>query len=92
VEKKVRVRVIVSGRVQGVFFRYSTQLKAQEKGLTGWVRNIYSGEVEALFEGDNTKIMEMIEWCRKGPSGARVEDIEVTYHQYSGEFDSFFIK
>lgn len=91
-ERKTRARVIIKGRVQGVFFRYSTQLKAQEKGLTGWVKNLYGGDVEAFFEGEEDKVREMIEWCHKGPLGARVEDVIVTYHRYSGEFDSFFIK
>ena len=90
--KKVRARVIITGRVQGVFFRYTTQLKAQEKGIAGWMRNLYSGKVEGFFEGDEDKVREMVEWCHKGPPGARVEDVEVTYHQYSGEFDSFSIR
>lgn len=89
---KIRAHVVISGRVQGVFFRYTTQAIAHEKGLTGWVRNLYSGEVEAIFEGDEDKVKEMIKWCYKGPPGARVKDVKVTYHNYSGEFDIFSIK
>jgi acylphosphatase len=91
VGKKIRAKVIITGRVQGVFFRYTIRIKAQEKGLTGWVRNLYSGEVESLFEGDEDKVKEMVAWCHKGPPGARVEKVKVTSHRYTGEFNSFFI-
>ncbi|MBL7170933.1 MAG: acylphosphatase [Candidatus Omnitrophica bacterium] len=87
--KKIRVRVIISGRVQGVFFRYSTKCKAQEKCLTGWVKNLYSGEVECLFEGDETRIKEMIEWCHKGPPGARIENVEVSRLTGESRYDIF---
>jgi len=75
--------------VQGVFFRYSTKCKAQEKGLTGWVKNLYSGEVECLFEGDETRISEMIEWCHKGPPGAMVENVEVSRLTGKSRYDIF---
>ena len=90
-KRKLGARVIISGRVQGVFFRYTTQLKAQEKGITGWVKNLYSGEVEAIFEGEEDKVREIVEWCRTGPPGAYVEKVDVSYHKYSGEFNSFSI-
>lgn len=89
---KVRVRVVISGLVQGVFFRYTTRLKAEEFGLNGWVRNLPGGEVEALLEGDEDRVGKMVEWCREGPPGARVERVEATYQKYTGEFDSFFVK
>ena len=89
---KVRVKAIIYGLVQGVFFRYTTKLKAQEYGLTGWVRNLPGGEVETLFEGDEDKVGEMVKWCHKGPSGARVEKVDLIYQKYTGEFDSFYIK
>lgn len=84
--------MIISGRVQGVFFRYTTQMNAQEKELTGWVENLPTGEVECLFEGEQVCVREMIEWCRRGPAGAHVENVEVAYQKYRGEFDSFSIR
>ncbi len=70
-----RTRVLVSGRVQGVFFRDSTREKAQALGLSGWVRNLPDGRVEAVFEGDGERVEEMISWCAEGPPDARVQDV-----------------
>ena len=84
--------MIINGLVQGVFFRYSARLKAQEYGLTGWVRNLWGGEVEVIFEGEEDKVGEMVKWCHKGPSGAKVEKVDLIYQKYTGEFDSFYIK
>jgi acylphosphatase len=72
----VRVRVVVSGRVQGVFFRASCTEQARRRGLGGWVRNLPDGRVEAVFEGEEPQVDEMIEWCRHGPPGARVDAVE----------------
>ena len=70
-----RTRVLVSGHVQGVFFRDSTREKAQELGLAGWVRNLPDGRVEAVFEGDGDRVEEMVSWCKDGPPDARVQDV-----------------
>lgn len=72
-----RVRVRIHGRVQGVFFRAETRSRAESLGLAGWVRNAPNGSVEALFEGDPDRVDSMVEWCRRGPSGARVTEVEV---------------
>ena len=72
-----RVRVRIHGRVQGVFFRAETRSRAESLGLAGWVRNAPDGSVEALFEGDPVRVDSMVEWCRRGPSGARVTEVEV---------------
>lgn len=72
-----RVRVRIHGRVQGVFFRAETRSRAESLGLAGWVRNAPDGSVEALFEGDPDRVDSMVEWCRRGPSGAHVNEIEV---------------
>ena len=72
-----RARVLVSGDVQGVFFRDSTREKAQALGLAGWVRNLPDGRVEAVFEGDDDRVGEMVSWCHEGPSDARVSDVSV---------------
>ncbi|MGD0169864.1 MAG: acylphosphatase [Smithella sp.] len=87
-----RVRVYVSGRVQGVFFRAETQRAATSFNLTGWVRNLADGRVEALLEGEDKSVDKMLEWCRKGPPAARVENVIVTEEPYTGESNNFTIK
>ena len=70
-----RTRVLVSGHVQGVFFRDSTREKAQALGLAGWVRNLPDGRVEAVFEADGDRVEETVSWCKDGPPDARVQDV-----------------
>jgi acylphosphatase len=88
----VRAHVFVSGRVQGVFFRQSTERQAQSRGVTGWVRNLADGRVEAVFEGEEEAVAVLVEYCRRGPSRARVDNVEVTYEDYSGEFSGFWAR
>jgi acylphosphatase len=71
-----RVRVVVSGRVQGVFFRASCAEEASRLGLSGWVANERDGSVEAVFEGDEEAVVEMIAWCHDGPEWARVTGVD----------------
>ncbi|HUN55511.1 MAG TPA: acylphosphatase [Smithella sp.] len=87
-----RVCVYISGRVQGVFFRAETQRAATGLNLTGWVRNLADGRVQALFEGEDKNVGKMLEWCRKGPPAARVENVIVTEEPFTGEFNNFTIK
>jgi len=84
--------VHVSGRVQGVFFRYETKSLADELGVKGWVRNLPDGRVEAVFEGEETLVRRMIDFCRKGPPGARVTGVEIEWEEYKGEFKGFAIR
>lgn len=88
---KARAHVIISGRVQGVFFRYETQSEARRRGLCGWVRNLRDGRVEALFEGEKEDVERLVEWCRKGPPMAKVKDVEISWEEYTGEFKDFSI-
>jgi acylphosphatase len=88
---KVRVRVFVSGRVQGVFFRSETRQKARKHKVAGWVRNLPDGRVEAVFEGKEEDVKKLIEFCERGSSGARVTKIEVMQETYTGEFENFRI-
>jgi len=90
--KLVRAYVRVYGRVQGVFFRASTCEVARRLGLTGYVRNLPDGSVEAVFEGKEESVKKAVEWCRRGPPLARVDRIEVRYEEYRGEYDGFFIR
>jgi acylphosphatase len=73
----MRRRVVVHGRVQGVFFRDSTRRLALEHGVSGWVRNTWEGTVEAVFEGPAEAVERLVEFARRGPSGAAVERVEV---------------
>jgi acylphosphatase len=84
-ETRVRARVLVSGLVQGVNFRHYTRERAAARGVSGWVRNLPDGRVEAVFEGEKAAVEAMIEWCRVGPRLARVEKVEVHWEPLSGE-------
>lgn len=86
-----RAHVFIKGKVQGVWFRASTKEVAQRLGLKGWVKNLPDGRVEAVFEGDEDKLKQAIEWCREGPPGAVVTDVEVVFEEPKGESD-FHIK
>jgi len=86
-----RAHLRISGSVQGVFFRASTRDMATGLNLTGWVRNSPDGNVEAVFEGDEENVKEAIEWCRKGPSFAKVSDVDIEWEEPTGEFSSFEI-
>ncbi|MGZ4388156.1 MAG: acylphosphatase [Gaiellaceae bacterium] len=80
-----RARVVVHGFVQGVGFRASTRARAVSLGLAGWVRNRGDGSVEAVFEGERDRVESMLDWCRRGPAGARVDDVEESWEQPSGD-------
>lgn len=84
-----RAHVFVSGRVQGVGYRYSAFIRAQSLGLNGWVRNLRDGRVEAEFEGSNTAVEDMIAWCGEGPRSARVERIVVTREEGEPRYRDF---
>ncbi|MFB0523327.1 MAG: acylphosphatase [Candidatus Bathyarchaeia archaeon] len=88
----VRAHVLVSGRVQGVFFRFETRRLARRLGIAGWVRNRSDGQVEAVFEGEKEAVERMVEFCRHGPSGARVTNAEVRWEEPTGEFEGFNVR
>lgn len=79
-----RSRVLVSGRVQGVFFRDSTRQMAARHGVTGWARNLPDGRVEAVFEGDESAVDAAVAWVHEGPPRARVDSVEVVAEQPEG--------
>jgi acylphosphatase len=87
-----QARVIFSGRVQGVFFRAFTRDVASLLGLSGWVKNLHDGSVEAVFEGEKELVEDAIKRCRKGPPGARVEEALVEWKPFSGEFRGFSVR
>jgi acylphosphatase len=88
--KSIRAHLIISGKVQNVGFRSMARWKARKLGLKGWVRNV-GDDVEAVIEGDETLVRQMIRWCRKGPENADVEDIKIEFEDYTGEFENFQI-
>jgi acylphosphatase len=89
---KVRVHVYVSGGVQGVFFRGETQDEAIKQGVTGWVRNLRDGRVEAVFEGEKENVERLVEFCRHGPPGAKVTRVDASHEDYTGEFRDFQVR
>ena len=85
------VHIQVHGRVTGVYFRAAAQREAKRLGVTGWVRNRSDGSVEILAEGEEDAVKELIGWAHHGPSAARVEDVDVRYRSYTGEYSDFRI-
>ena len=87
-----RAHVRISGTVQGVFFRSGIREKAHDLNLKGWARNTPEGGVEAVFEGDKFAVLEAVDFCKRGPPGAHVEDIDIKWEDYKGEFESFSVR
>ncbi len=90
--EQVRAEVLISGRVQGVFFRASTRDVAERLGLKGYVRNLPGMKVEAVFEGPKDKVEQAIAWCHQGPPAARVSKVDVRWAEPKGEFSGFEIR
>ena len=90
--EKVRARVRIEGLVQGVLYRYSTQQKAQELGVNGWVRNVRDGSVECLLEGERDDVEALIRWLHHGPPGARVETVTTHWEEYREDLKGFSIQ
>lgn len=87
-----KIRITISGKVQGVFYRMNTKNKAGELGLTGWVKNTPNGKVEVLAEGKERVLKEFIKWCYNGSKGAKVDKIEVEWEDVNKEkFERFEI-
>ena len=89
---KKQVHVIISGRVQGVWYRTSTKNQAEMLNLTGWVKNLESGEVEAVFKGDKKDIDKMLTWCQQGPAQANVTNVRITELEKIEPFTTFSIR
>ena len=87
-----RAHVFISGRVQGVSFRYYTYHEALRLGLAGWVRNLRDGRVEAVFEGERAAIDTVLEWCKNGPPAATVDSLEVDWERSSEALIQFEVR
>lgn len=91
--EKARLRVVVRGVVQGVFFRWNARVRAQQLGVFGFVRNLPDGEsVEVVAEGERARLDAFLEWCRHGPDSADVRDARVEWSEFKGEFSDFQIR
>lgn len=90
--KMVRAELCIKGRVQGVFYRQSTKETATALGLTGWVRNLENGDVDAVVEGPETAIQNLIEWCWIGPPAAHVSDITTEWSSAQDQFSDFSVR
>jgi acylphosphatase len=91
VRMKTQAHVVIAGRVQGVWFRASTKEKADALGLTGWVKNTTRGDVEAVFEGEEGAVREMLDWCWRGPPLAKVTAVKETRKPFTGVFSEFSV-
>lgn len=86
------LHLVISGRVQGVWFRASTREVAQRLGIIGWVRNMPDGSVETHIQGDDNAVEQMLDWCRQGPPGARVDYVDITDALIQKEYRSFSVR
>ncbi len=91
-EGNARAHAIISGRVQGVFYRLETQRAARSHAVIGWVKNRVDGTVEAVFEGAQGPVEAVLEWCRQGPPHAAVTGVAVDWEPYTGKYNSFEIR
>ena len=87
--KQQRVHILISGKVQGVFFRQALKVVAKKNNVTGWVRNLTDKRVEATLEGDNKYVNLVIEWAKIGPANSHVDNIEINNEEFKNEFSTF---
>ena len=87
--KQQRVHILVSGKVQGVFFRQALKVIAKKNNVFGWVRNLPDKRVEAILEGYGKSVNSVLEWTRIGPANSHVDDIEVSNEEFKNEFSTF---
>lgn len=88
----VRAHVFLTGTVQGVFFRSSTRSQARIHKVRGWIKNLPDGRVESVMEGEKSEVESLIEFCKKGPSGSRIENVEIEWERPSHSFSGFEIR
>jgi len=91
-EEKARAHIFVAGRVQGVFYRDTCKKKAEKLGVSGWIKNLRDGRVESVFEGERLDVDKMVNWARKGPIWAKIDDFSVVWDNYQAEFKGFEIR
>ena len=84
-----RIRLFVTGKVQGVFFRQTLKVMAKKNDVFGWVKNLKDGRVEAVLEGNEENVSRLVEWAHGGPANARVEDVDIRNEKFTAEFSKF---
>ena len=87
----IRVHLIISGKVQGVYFRKHTQDTSRENNVYGWVKNLLNGDVECVLEGLKSNVDKVMMWCHQGPTGSHVDNVKITYEEFIGNFNDFKI-
>lgn len=91
-KESISVRLLVRGKVQGVYFRFNMQQVAMKNSVVGWVRNLPDGSVEALLEGNKEDVNQVVKWSKIGPENARVNEVKMDYGQYTGKYKDFIIR
>ena len=91
-KEMIRVHLLISGRVQGVFFRDNMRRLAKKFKINGWVKNLFDGQVEAVLEGEKKSVEKVVNWAKRGPILAKVEKIEIDWQEYKDEFSDFEIR
>ena len=86
---KQRVHILVTGKVQGVFFRQATKVIAIKNNVTGWVKNLEDTKVEILLEGDAQNVNSLVDWCHNGPANSRVDEIKIAQQDFLGQYSNF---
>ena len=86
---KQRTRILVTGKVQGVFFRQATKVIAIKNNVNGWVKNLENSQVEILLEGEEINVNSVVDWCRHGPANSRVDEIKIEQQEFSGQYSNF---
>ena len=86
------VHILVTGKVQGVFFRQATKVIAIKNHVTGWIKNLESGQVEILLEGEDQNVNSIVEWCHNGPANSRVDEIKIEQQKFSGQYLNFEVR
>lgn len=89
--QSIRVHLIISGKVQGVYFRKHTQDISLQNNVYGWVKNLQNGDVECVLEGLKSNIDKVMIWCHQGPPNSRVDNVEIKYEEFTGDFNEFKI-
>ena len=91
-KESISVRLIVRGKVQGVYFRFNMRQVAMKNSVVGWVRNLPDENVEALLEGNKEDVNQVVQWSKIGPENARVDEVKMDYGQYTGKYKDFIIR
>lgn len=91
-KKSISVRLLVRGKVQGVYFRFNMRQVAMKNSVVGWVRNLPDENVEALLEGNKEDVNQVVQWSKIGPENARVDEVKMDYGEYTGKYKDFIIR